>query len=92
MTKMHLARTLARANGLSVTGAAACVDTIIEAMKEALSRGEGIELRGLGTFRVRKVGEKRTGVAGTVPAHGRAAFRPCRSLREAVRGLGGKGK
>ena len=54
-------------------------------MKEALARGDGIELRGFGTFKVRhrkaRTGRNpRTGEAVEVPARGVPVFKPSRHL------------
>jgi nucleoid DNA-binding protein len=62
---------------------AACIDSIIEAVNGAISRGERIELRGFGTFDVRKIAARKAAFAD-VPAHGRIVFRPCQKLRESV--------
>ena len=88
MTKVRLTRAVSKASGLSLAEAATCVDTIIDTIGEIVSRGERVELRGLGTFYAQGVREKRTGVAGIVPPHNRIMFRPCRKLREAVWNLG----
>ena len=88
MTKTRLTKAAAKATGLSQTLAATCVDAIIETLGEAISEGGKVELRGFGTFQVQRVREKKTGVAGTVPPHGRITFRPCQKLREAAWDIG----
>jgi integration host factor subunit beta len=65
-------------------------DLFIDEIKNALIDRKTIELRGFGTFevRIRKGREKarnpRTGEAVSVEAHGVAAFRPGRDLKESV--------
>lgn len=65
-------------------------DLFIDEIKNALIDRKTIELRGFGTFevRIRKGREKarnpRTGEAVSVEAHGVAAFRPGRDLKQSV--------
>lgn len=65
------------------------VDGFLAAVKEALARGEGIELRGLGTLEVRhrkarKARNPRTGDPVEVLARAVAVFRPSRDLSSRV--------
>lgn len=53
MTRSQLIDAIAAAHGLDHTRAEAVVRAIFDAMTEALRRGDGIELRGLGSFSVR---------------------------------------
>jgi len=76
-------RSASKTTGLSLRETAACIDSIIETINDALSRGERIELRGFGSFDVRKIAARKAAFAD-VPAHGRIVFRPCQKLREAV--------
>ncbi len=65
-------------------------DIFIDEIKNALVDRKTIELRGFGTFEVRirkgrdKARNPRTGEAVSVEAHGVAAFRPGRDLKQAV--------
>jgi len=63
-----------------------CIDVIFDAMADAISRGERIELRGFGSFDVREVASRKTALANgaVVPAHGKIFFRPCQKLRQSV--------
>jgi len=54
MKKSELIVALAEQQNLSMRDAKSIVETILGAMTEALIRGEKIELRGFGTFKVRK--------------------------------------
>ena len=92
MTKMRLTRAVAKATGLSLAEAATCVDTVIDTIGEIIARGERVELRGLGTFYVQRVKERKTAFSGTIPPHGKIMFRPCKKLREAVWTLEGSGR
>ena len=77
--------------GLTVRESALCVDALAEWIEETLVSGRRIELRGLGTFTVKKTGEKKTDFSnarkGVIPAHGRIVFRPFKRLKQAVWGI-----
>ncbi len=53
MLKSDLINILVAKRGITQKQAEATVETIFEAMKEALCRGENIEIRGLGAFHVK---------------------------------------
>ena len=88
LNKASLMRSASKSTGLSLRDASACIDSVIEAMSEAISRGERIELRGFGTFEVKEIASKKYPSAfaaeKVVPAHSRVVFRPCQKLRESV--------
>jgi nucleoid DNA-binding protein len=88
INKATLLRTVRKVTELSYREAAACVDAVIDALAEGVSRGERVELRGLGSFTVRTTASKRTALldGAVIPAHGRITFRPCQKLREAAWG------
>jgi integration host factor subunit beta len=83
LNKQVLMRSASRTTGLSLRETATCIDSIIEALSDAISRGERIELRGLGSFMVRETAARKAAFAN-IPAHGRIVFRPCQKLRESV--------
>jgi integration host factor subunit beta len=66
------------------------VDLALEEIKDALSKGSLIELRGFGTFEIRirkgrkKARNPKTGENVAVLSHGIAAFRAGKELRQAV--------
>ena len=86
MTKADLVEQVADAIGGRVTKkeCALAVDAFLAAVKEALARGEGIEIRGFGTFKVRhrkaRRGNPRTGEPVEVPARRVPVFRPSKLL------------
>ena len=96
MTKAELVEQVVDAVGPSVTKreCALMVDAFLDAVKEALARCDGIELRGFGTFKVRhrkaRTGRNpRTEEAVEVPARDMPVFKPSRHLRSRVeRGYG----
>ena len=65
------------------------VDAFLDAVKDALERGEGIEIRGFGTFKVRHrkartARKPRTGEPVEVSARAVPVFQPSRLLRDRV--------
>ncbi|TSE23918.1 HU family DNA-binding protein [Tepidimonas aquatica] len=74
---------------LTADDAQAAARTILEAMTEALARGQRIELRGFGSFAVvarnaRLARNPRTGQAVAVPPRRTLHFKAGKALREAV--------
>ena len=53
MLKCDLINVLVAKRGITQKQAEATIETIFEAMKDALCRGENIEIRGLGAFHVK---------------------------------------
>ncbi len=73
MTKRELIEKLSqKVEGLSLRDAELVVDTIFQAMTEALARGERIEIRGFGSFEVRQ----RRARQGRNPKTGEQVFVP----------------
>lgn len=91
MTKADLVEEVAEAIGPGVTkrDCALIVDGFLGAVKHALARGENIEIRGFGTFKVRrrksrKARNPRTGESVQVPARLVPVFKPSKQLRDRV--------
>lgn len=91
MTKADLVEQVADAIGPQVAKreCGLVVDAFLDAVKDALARGDRIELRGFGTFMVRnrkarKARNPRTGEAVEVPARDVPVFKPSRHLRSRV--------
>ena len=87
-TRKDLIKALRDRAGLTVRESALCADALVEWVEETLASGEGIELRGLGSFAVKQTAERKMSFANTpkdtVPAHGRIVFRPYKKLKESV--------
>ncbi len=72
------------------------VDLFVDQIKAALIADTVVELRGFGTFEVRKrkgrsrARNPKTGEIVSVKPHGVAAFRPGKELKEGVWELGGE--
>jgi len=66
------------------------VDLFINEMREALVKGQIIELRGFGTFEVKirkarpRARNPKTGESIVIQSHGAVSFRPGRELKQAV--------
>lgn len=91
MTKADLVEEVAEAIGPGVTkkDCALIVDGFLNAVKKALTNGENIEIRGFGTFKVRKrkarkARNPRTGEAVRVPERYVPVFKPSKQLRGRV--------
>ncbi|TVP60254.1 MAG: integration host factor subunit beta [Gemmatimonadales bacterium] len=91
MTKADLVEQIADAIGPGVTkkDCALVVDGFLNAVKQALEAGESIEIRGFGTFKLRRrkartARNPRTGEAVEVPARDVPVFKPSRSFRDQV--------
>ncbi len=96
MTKADLVEQIADAIGPGVTkkDCALVVDGLLNAVKQALEEGESIEIRGFGTFKLRRrkartARNPRTGEAVDVPARDVPVFKPSRSFRDQVEGREG---
>ena len=87
MIKADLVAIIAREAGITKVQAEAAVNSIIDALKDALARGERIELRGFGVFEVRPrkrgVGRNpRTGEEVQIPPGKTTRFRPGKALSD----------
>ena len=87
MIKADIVTRVAELTDVPRVKAAAAVDTILDAMKEALSEGKRIELRGFGVFQVRDrkkgVGRNpKTGVEVAIEPGKTVRFKPGKELRE----------
>jgi len=86
MIKSDIVNRVAEASDVPRVKAAQAVDTIIEAMKNALADGKRIELRGFGVFQVRDrkkgVGRNpKTGVEVAITPGKTVRFKPGKELK-----------
>jgi integration host factor subunit beta len=89
VTKSELIDALAERGNLTKARAELVVNCVFDAMTEALERGEGIEIRGFGSFTVRPYKSysgrnPRTGEPVPVPAKRLPFFKVGKELRELV--------
>jgi DNA-binding protein HU-beta len=87
MIKADIIDLVAENSAVPRVKAAVAVDTIIDAMKEALSAGKRIELRGFGVFQVRDrkkgVGRNpKTGVEVAITPGKTVRFKPGKELKK----------
>jgi len=89
MTKAELIDTVSQVSALTRKHSEVIVDAVFAAIAEALQRGDKIELRGFGSFRLRRRGSRagrnpRTGLGVQVPAKEVPHFKPGKELRELI--------
>jgi integration host factor subunit beta len=89
MTKADLVERVANAAELTKKDAETLVEVVFECIIGSLNRGEKIELRGFGSFRVRSRNSRRgrnpkTGASVDVPAKRVPYFKPGKELKELV--------
>ena len=87
MTKAELVDEVARSTELTKKHAEIIVNTVFESIVDSLKAGEKIELRGFGSFRIRRRGARigrnpKTGDKVEVPAKRIPYFKPGKDLRE----------
>lgn len=93
LTKADLIERVALKTGLTKKQAEDVVESIFAGLTEALRSGDKIELRGFGSFRLRRRGAriarnpKKEGVSVSVPARSVPYFRPGKRLKEELNSL-----
>jgi len=89
MTKAELVEEVSRVSDLAKKHSEVIVDTVFRSIIEALHRGEKIELRGFGSFRLRKREPRKgrnpkTGDKVDVPPKKVPYFKPGKELKELI--------
>ncbi len=89
MNKAELVKSLAEKAGVTQKEAGKVLDAAVASIQEALAGGDKVQIIGFGTFevrnrRARKVISPATGEEIEVPATRVPAFKPGKSLKEAV--------
>jgi len=89
MTKADIVEQISNSTGLTKKDTAMAVEGFIQAVRQALSNGQNIEIRGFGSFKVksrraRKARNPRTGQAVDVPARMVPTFKPSKELKDMV--------
>jgi len=89
MTKADLVNDVSNAAELTKKDAERLVEIVFESIIDSLNRGEKIELRGFGSFRVRERGSRRgrnpkTGAAVSIPAKRVPYFKAGKELKELI--------
>ena len=89
MTKAELVEEVSRVSDLTKKHSEVIVDTVFRSIIEALHRGEKIELRGFGSFRLRKREPRKgrnpkTGDKVDVPPKQVPYFKPGKELKDLI--------
>jgi integration host factor subunit beta len=89
MTKADLVEAVARATDLSKKQSETIVDTMLSKLTESLQKSQGVELRGFGSFRIRKRGSRqgrnpKTGKSVQVPAKRVVYFKMGKELKDLI--------
>lgn len=89
MTKADLVESVAKEAEMTKKDAEQLVEIIFDSIVSTLNKGEKIELRGFGSFRVRhrnarKGRNPKTGEAVNIPAKRVAYFKPGKDLKELI--------
>ena len=89
MTKAELVEEVSRVSDLTKKHSEVIVDTVFQSIVDALHRGEKIELRGFGSFRLRrreprKGRNPKTGDKVDVPPKQVPYFKPGKELKELI--------
>lgn len=89
LTRADLAESLHKSIGLSKAESSRLVESILENMCDALSRGENVKISGFGSFLLRDKGERvgrnpKTGVEVPIAPRRVLTFRASTSMRDRV--------
>jgi DNA-binding protein HU-beta len=85
MTKAEIVTEIANKTGIEKVTVQATVEAFMEAIKNSMSNGENVYLRGFGSFTIKKRAEK-TGrnisrnTTIIIPAHNIPAFKPAKTF------------
>ncbi len=89
MTKAELVEQVASQSDLTKKDAEVIVQTVLDSITESLQRGEKIELRGFGSFRIRSRSSRqgrnpKTGNGVSVPAKNVPYFKPDKEIKDLI--------
>ncbi len=89
MTKAELVEKVSEKINLAKKDTEVIVNTVFNSITDALSKGDKVELRGFGSFRLRKRNSRegrnpKTGATVVIPAKRIPFFKPGKDLRETV--------
>jgi len=92
MTKEEIIRTIwNELPTLTINEARKIYESTIDVIKDRLSKGEDVELRGLGNFKIREKNRRmgrnpKTGVEAVIKPRKVVTFKPSKMLKDRVRG------
>ncbi|HPE86648.1 MAG: integration host factor subunit beta [Bacteroidia bacterium] len=90
MTKAEIVAEIANKTGIEKVAVQATVEAFMDSVKDSMSRGENVYLRGFGSFTIKRRAEK-TGrnisknTTIIIPAHNIPAFKPAKTFIHAVK-------
>jgi DNA-binding protein HU-beta len=90
MTKAEIVNEIAEKTGVEKVAVQASVETFMKVVKNSLTRGDNVYLRGFGSFIVKRRAEK-TGrnisknTTVIIPAHNVPAFKPAKTFVDRVK-------
>lgn len=89
MTKLEIVTEIAKSTGIDKTSVLSVVEQFMTVVKDSLSHGENVYLRGFGSFVVKRRAEKTArninkNTTLIVPAHNIPAFKPAQPFMEEV--------
>jgi DNA-binding protein HU-beta len=90
MNKQELVAKVARDTGSSKAGAAAAIESVIDAITKSLKKGQSVTFVGFGTFKTasrkaRTARNPQTGATIKIPKRRVARFTPGKALKDAVK-------
>lgn len=92
MTKAEIVSEIAKSTGIEKLQVQRVVESFMESIKDSMSEGENVYLRGFGSFIIKRRAEKvarniTRNTTITIPAHNIAAFKPAKTFSLDVKGI-----
>ena len=89
MTKAEIVSEIAKRTGMTCTTVSVCVEAFIDVIKDALSNGASVFIRGFGSFLIRYRKEKKVRDIGRdtsfiSPAHNISVFKPSKEFKKLI--------
>ncbi|MCF0181547.1 MAG: integration host factor subunit beta [Muribaculaceae bacterium] len=90
MTKADIVSEIAKSTGIEKAAVLETVEKFMESVKESLSKGENVYLRGFGSFIIKTRSQKTArniskGTSIVIPEHNIPAFKPAKVFMEQVK-------
>ena len=90
MTKAEIVREVSKSTGIEATTVSAVVEGFMSPVKQSLSEGENVYLRGFGTFEVKTRAAKTArnitkNTTMVIPEHKVPTFKPCTDFKNQVK-------
>ena len=90
MTKAEIVNEVAQSTGVQKEQVAAVVDGFMEVVKDSLTKGNPVYLRGFGSFIIKHRAEKTARnitkeITITIPSHDIPAFKPSKSFAKQIK-------